>query len=163
MPVFTAVAVFFLIWWVVLFAVLPFGVRGQHEARRDHARHRTRRADSTQCRSQADLDHAGFGRDLRRLLRRLCEPAGDDRRACQTFRHALTGGMCGCGQGGGRNLGASRRRPQKDKKIAGPKPCHENPHPILDPRRSPSGCVPKVFSDLKVGQLEVMLSAWRRR
>ena len=32
MPVFTAVAFFFLIWWVVLFAVLPFGVRGQHEA-----------------------------------------------------------------------------------------------------------------------------------
>ena len=31
MPVFTAVAIFFLIWWVVLFAVLPFGVRGQHE------------------------------------------------------------------------------------------------------------------------------------
>jgi predicted secreted protein len=32
MPVFTAVAIFFLIWWVVLFAVLPWGVRGQHEA-----------------------------------------------------------------------------------------------------------------------------------
>jgi len=32
MPVFTAAAIFFLIWWVVLFAVLPWGVRGQHEA-----------------------------------------------------------------------------------------------------------------------------------
>ena len=32
MPVTTALAIFFLIWWVVLFAVLPFGVRGQHEA-----------------------------------------------------------------------------------------------------------------------------------
>ncbi len=31
MPVTTAVAVFFLIWWVVLFAVLPWGVRSQHE------------------------------------------------------------------------------------------------------------------------------------
>ena len=31
MPVTTAVAIFFLIWWVVLFAVLPFGVRRQHE------------------------------------------------------------------------------------------------------------------------------------
>ncbi|HXQ82796.1 MAG TPA: DUF1467 family protein [Xanthobacteraceae bacterium] len=31
MPITTAVAVFFLIWWVVLFAVLPWGVRGQHE------------------------------------------------------------------------------------------------------------------------------------
>jgi len=31
----TAVAVFFLIWWVVLFAVLPWGVRSQHEAGAD--------------------------------------------------------------------------------------------------------------------------------
>jgi predicted secreted protein len=31
MPITTAVAIFFLIWWVVLFAVLPWGVRGQHE------------------------------------------------------------------------------------------------------------------------------------
>ena len=27
----TAAAVFFLIWWIVLFAVLPWGVRSQHE------------------------------------------------------------------------------------------------------------------------------------
>jgi predicted secreted protein len=31
MPVTTAIAVFFLIWWVVLFAVLPWGIRSQHE------------------------------------------------------------------------------------------------------------------------------------
>ena len=31
MPVTTAVAIFFLIWWVVLFAVLPWAVRSQHE------------------------------------------------------------------------------------------------------------------------------------
>jgi len=31
MPITTAVAVFFLIWWVVLFAVLPWGIRSQHE------------------------------------------------------------------------------------------------------------------------------------
>jgi len=31
MPVTTAIAVYFLIWWVVLFAVLPWGVRSQHE------------------------------------------------------------------------------------------------------------------------------------
>jgi predicted secreted protein len=31
MPVTTAIAIYFLIWWVVLFAVLPFGVRSQHE------------------------------------------------------------------------------------------------------------------------------------
>ncbi len=28
----TAFAVYFVMWWVVLFAVLPFGVRSQHEA-----------------------------------------------------------------------------------------------------------------------------------
>jgi predicted secreted protein len=31
MPISTALAIFFLIWWVVLFAVLPWGVRSQHE------------------------------------------------------------------------------------------------------------------------------------
>jgi predicted secreted protein len=28
----TSFAVFFLIWWLALFAVLPWGVRGQHES-----------------------------------------------------------------------------------------------------------------------------------
>jgi predicted secreted protein len=32
MPITTALAIFFLIWWVVLFAVLPWGIRSQHEA-----------------------------------------------------------------------------------------------------------------------------------
>jgi predicted secreted protein len=32
MPVTTAAAIFFLIWWIVLFAVLPWGVRSQQEA-----------------------------------------------------------------------------------------------------------------------------------
>ena len=32
MSVTTAIAIFVLIWWVVLFAVLPWGVRSQHEA-----------------------------------------------------------------------------------------------------------------------------------
>jgi len=27
----TAIAIYFLIWWLMLFAVLPFGVRSQHE------------------------------------------------------------------------------------------------------------------------------------
>jgi predicted secreted protein len=31
MPISTALAVFWLIWWVVLFAVLPWGIRSQHE------------------------------------------------------------------------------------------------------------------------------------
>ncbi len=32
MSIFTALAIYFVIWWIVLFAVLPFGVRSQHEA-----------------------------------------------------------------------------------------------------------------------------------
>ena len=32
-PVPMAVAIYFTTWWIVLFAVLPFGVRSQHEAR----------------------------------------------------------------------------------------------------------------------------------
>jgi predicted secreted protein len=31
MAITTAIAIYFLIWWVVLFAVLPFGVRAQGE------------------------------------------------------------------------------------------------------------------------------------
>jgi predicted secreted protein len=31
MQPFTYVAIYFVVWWTVLFAVLPFGVRGQHE------------------------------------------------------------------------------------------------------------------------------------
>lgn len=32
MTVFSAVAVYFVVWWVALFAVLPFGIRTQQEA-----------------------------------------------------------------------------------------------------------------------------------
>jgi predicted secreted protein len=32
MPVATALAIFFLIWWVALFAVLPWGIKSQHES-----------------------------------------------------------------------------------------------------------------------------------
>lgn len=32
MPISVAVAGFFILWWMVLFAVLPFGVRSQMEA-----------------------------------------------------------------------------------------------------------------------------------
>ncbi len=32
MSIATAIAIYFIIWWMVLFAVLPWGVRGQHES-----------------------------------------------------------------------------------------------------------------------------------
>lgn len=31
MAITTVIAIYFLIWWITLFAVLPFGVRSQHE------------------------------------------------------------------------------------------------------------------------------------
>ena len=35
MSISTAIAIFFLIWWVTLFAVLPWGIRSQHEGQSD--------------------------------------------------------------------------------------------------------------------------------
>jgi predicted secreted protein len=32
MSIFTALAIYFVIWWIVLFAMLPWGVRSQHES-----------------------------------------------------------------------------------------------------------------------------------
>jgi len=31
MPLITAIAIYFVLWWLCLFLVLPWGVRGQHE------------------------------------------------------------------------------------------------------------------------------------
>jgi predicted secreted protein len=31
MPLVTAIAIYFVLWWLCLFLVLPWGVRGQHE------------------------------------------------------------------------------------------------------------------------------------
>ena len=58
MPVTTAVAIFFLIWWVVLFAVLPLGVRSQHEDGEMAARHRSRGSGDPEAGPQAFLDDA---------------------------------------------------------------------------------------------------------
>ena len=33
MSVSVSIAVYFLVWWLVLFAILPFGIRSQHEER----------------------------------------------------------------------------------------------------------------------------------
>ena len=55
----TAIAIYFLIWWIVLFAVLPWGVRAQGEE--GAAGHRSRRAARAAAHGQAGLDH-GRGR-----------------------------------------------------------------------------------------------------
>lgn len=31
MAITTAIAIYFIVWWLTLFAVLPFGIRSQHE------------------------------------------------------------------------------------------------------------------------------------
>lgn len=31
MSIYTAIAIYFVIWWISLFLVLPFGIRAQHE------------------------------------------------------------------------------------------------------------------------------------
>ena len=31
MPIVTGIAIYFVLWWVCLFTVLPWGVKGQHE------------------------------------------------------------------------------------------------------------------------------------
>ena len=40
----TGFAIYFVIWWIVLFLTLPFGVRSQHEDGERRSRHRSRRA-----------------------------------------------------------------------------------------------------------------------
>jgi len=37
MSITTVIAIYFLIWWITLFAVLPWGVRSQHESGREIA------------------------------------------------------------------------------------------------------------------------------
>ena len=62
MAVATAIAIYFLIWWIVLFAVLPWGVRAQGEDSR--AGDRSRRAARAAAHGQADLDDGGRRRGV---------------------------------------------------------------------------------------------------
>jgi hypothetical protein len=85
MPITTAVAIFFLIWWVVLFAVLPWGIRSQHEGGEI-----VPGTGDPEPWTQAPVDHAGFSRDLCRLLRGLCRSAGQPGRLGPALRDAVT-------------------------------------------------------------------------
>ena len=62
----TGFAIYFVIWWIVLFLTLPFGVRSQHEDGERLARHRSRRAHRDRDGPQADLDHGDLGGVFRR-------------------------------------------------------------------------------------------------
>jgi len=53
----TAFAIYFVLWWIVLFVTLPFGVRSQHEDG-ESVPGTIRRADRDPDGPQADLDTA---------------------------------------------------------------------------------------------------------
>ena len=71
MAIATAIAIYFLIWWIMLFAVLPWGVRSQGEEGCAPG-HRSGRAHRAAAQGQAAVDHnrrrRGVG-DLRGALR----------------------------------------------------------------------------------------------
>ena len=61
----TGFAIYFVMWWIVLFLTLPFGVRSQQEDSKG-PRQRPRRAGGDPDGPQADLDHGNIGGDFRR-------------------------------------------------------------------------------------------------
>ena len=84
MAVATAVAIYFLIWWIVLFAVLPWGVRAQDEDSppgTDPGAPRVPRLVAKLLWTTV-VAGAGVGGDGFGLRQRL----GDDRRACRAAR-----------------------------------------------------------------------------
>ena len=79
MAISTAIAIYFLIWWIVLFAVLPWGVRAQGEEGAPGTDPGAPRVPTAQ--SQADLDHFGRHRRVGRLRGCLRQGLGHARRA----------------------------------------------------------------------------------
>ena len=61
----TALAIYFVLWWVVLFVTLPFGVRSQHEDGEGAPGTDPGAPVASADGPQADLDHADLGGDLR--------------------------------------------------------------------------------------------------
>ena len=61
----TGFAIYFVLWWLVLFLTLPFGVRSQHEDGEGAPGTDPGAPVMAQDGTQADLDHADLGHDLR--------------------------------------------------------------------------------------------------
>ena len=57
----TAFAIYFVIWWIVLFLTLPFGVRSQHEDGEGAPGTDPGAPIATPDGEEADLDHGHFG------------------------------------------------------------------------------------------------------
>ena len=76
----TIIAIYFLIWWLTLFAVLPFGVKSQSESGAEiEAGHRSGRAGGACGVAQVSLDDAGRQHHLRHSVCLLCERSAADR------------------------------------------------------------------------------------
>ena len=56
-----ALALYFVVWWIMLFAVLPFGIRSQLEAGGGRRRIGAGRAGGTSSASESHLDDHRFG------------------------------------------------------------------------------------------------------
>ena len=62
----STIAIFFVVWWIVLFAVLPFGMRTQEEEGDVDSRHGIERAAQSQVDPEGDRDDNRRGdRDIR--------------------------------------------------------------------------------------------------
>ena len=61
----TAFAIYFVIWWIVLFLTLPFGVRSQHEDGEGAPGTDPGAPVAGADGPQADLDHGDLGGDFR--------------------------------------------------------------------------------------------------
>ena len=73
----TAIAIYFIIWWVVLFAVLPWGVRSQQESGDVVSGTDPGAPVDPAAVVEARLDDGGRGRGVRGLRRGLHLSAGD--------------------------------------------------------------------------------------
>ena len=74
----TMFAIYFVLWWIVLFLTLPFGVRSQHEDGEGAPGTDPGAPIMARMGAQADLDNGDFGGDL-------C--GGDARLQCRLSQH----------------------------------------------------------------------------
>ena len=85
----TGIAIFFLIWWLALFAVLPWGIRSQHEEGEITPGTDPGAPAAAKAAAYAGLDDAGLNRGLCRLLCHLRRATDYDGRVYEDSRTAI--------------------------------------------------------------------------